>query len=89
VEPIGPKRMLDQTTWLQRVSAKCNIDLVLPSVANDLRVGELSLGIGGDARGLGAVSTGGAGLALLLGWVGGVEPEHVGVVLWRGMENVR
>lgn len=46
-----------------------------------LRVGELSLDLGGDTRVRGAVATGGAGLALLLGRVDGVEPEHVGVVL--------
>ena len=41
----------------------------------------VSLHLGRHARILSAVSTGGTGLALLLGRVDGVEPEHVGVVI--------
>ena len=37
--------------------------------------------LGRDTGVLGAGATGGAGLALLLGGIGGVEPKHVGVVL--------
>jgi hypothetical protein len=48
---------------------------------DDLGVGNLGLDIRRDARVLRAVTAGGAGSALLLWWVGRVEPEHVGVVL--------
>lgn len=48
---------------------------------DDLGVGVLGDDLGGDAAVLGAVAAGGAGLALLLRGVDGVEPEHVGVVL--------
>ena len=47
----------------------------------DIRIGVLGLDISGNTRVLRAVTTGSAGLALLLGGVGRVEPEHVGVVL--------
>lgn len=82
MEPIGPKRMLDQTTWLHGVSVNQILSWLQVTGTYDLRVGELRLGLGRDSRGLGAVATGGTGLALLLGWVGRVEPEHVGIVLW-------
>ena len=49
----------------------------------DIRIGVLGLDISGNTRVLRAVTTGSAGLALLLGGVGRVEPEHVGVVLER------
>ena len=47
----------------------------------DIRIGVLGLDISGNTRVLRAVTTGSAGLALLLGGVGRVEPKHVGVVL--------
>jgi hypothetical protein len=50
----------------------------------NIPVGILGLDVGWNARVLGAVTTGGAGLALLLRRVDGVEPEHVGVMLQAG-----
>lgn len=49
---------------------------------DDLRVAVLGDDVGGDTAVLGAVATGATGHALLLRGVHGVEPEHVGVVLF-------
>src|SRR4051794_28191136 len=70
---IGPSTVSDVDGGADGAEADVGVD--------NLSVGKFALDIGRNARVLGARTTITAGLTLLLGGVGGVEPEHVGVVL--------